>query len=187
MRIFLCSDKGQLHCDFKYAPFARENRKSINEVDEKLVVSNIKSALESTVCLHEFPNYQVDVFILVLEDDGAVLSTSITAAGMAFIDASVPCYDICSSSSLAITSGRILIDPTGIEEEVEDSTVKDHGTMIISSLCSMDQVSQVLFKGFIDASLLKKAYQQLLELNKSHSMYLKKVLSLKVSRDYIEI
>lgn len=155
-------------------------------MDEKLVVSNIKAALESTVCLHEFPNYQVDVFILVLEDDGAVMSTAITAAGMAFVDASIPCYDICSSSTLAIKNGKILIDPTGSEEEDDGPATDNHGTITISSLCSMDQVSQILFKGFVDASFIKEATQQLLDLNKLHSIYLKKVLSLKISRDFNE-
>lgn len=158
----------------------------MSDVDEKLIVSNIKSALESTVCLHEFPNYQVDVFILVLEDDGSVMSTSITAAGMAFIDASIPCYDICSSSTLAITDGKILIDPTAREEEIDGPPSDNHGTVTISSLCSMDQVSQILFKGFVDASLIKDASHHLMEINKRHSIYLKKNLGLKISRDYNE-
>lgn len=180
------SDKGQLHCDFKFAPFSRENRKSISEVDEKLLVSNIKAALESTVCLHEFPNYQVDLFILVLEDDGSVLSTSITAAGMAFIDASIPCFDICASSTLAIINDKFVIDPCSSEEEpnnLETDSIKNHGTVTVSSLISMEQVSQIVFKGFVDSNLLKEATKQLLKVNISHASYLKKVASQKIIRD----
>lgn len=178
-----------MHCDFRYAPFSRENRKSISEVDEKLVVSNIKAALESTVCLHEFPNYQVDVFILVLEDDGAVLSTSITAAGMAFIDASIPCFDICASSTLAIINNRFIVDPSGSEEEPDNATtetINNHGTVTVSSLISMEQISQIVFKGFVDADILKEATRQLLIINKSHALYLKKIASRKVIRDHNE-
>lgn len=142
-------------------------------------------ALESTVCLHEFPNYQIDIFILVLEDDGAVLSSSITAAGMALVDASIPCYDIISSSTAAIQNGKILIDPSGSEEENEDSA--NHGTVTISSLSSIDQVSQVLFKGCVDPNLIKDVKKQILELNKTHVVYLKKVISLKISQDNNEI
>lgn len=186
---FSFSDKGQLHCDFKYAPFSRTNRKSVSEGDEKLIVSNIKSALESTVCLHEFPNYQVDVFILVLEDDGAVLSTSITAAGLAFIDASIPCFDICSSSTVAIINNRFVVDPTSAEEETVDKTtgeITNHGTVTVSSLISIEQISQIVFKGFVDAQFLKEATRKLIDINKTHALYLKKVLSQKIICDHNE-
>lgn len=180
------SDKGQLYCDFRYAQFSRENRKSVGENEEKLIASNIKTALESTVCLHEFPNYQIDVFILVLEDDGSVLSTSITAAGLAFVDASIPCYDVLTSSSVAVVNGQLLIDPTADEEETESAASKaadNHGTITISSLSGMEQVAQILFSGFIESSLIKQAKKQILDLNKTHVDYLKKVISLKISRE----
>lgn len=179
------SDKGQLYCDFKYAPFARDYRKSSNDSDEKLISSSIKTALESTVCLHEFPNYQIDVFIMVLEDDGAVLSSAIMAAGIAFVDASIPCFDILTSSTIAFINGKLLVDPTAEEEEIVSSSnlQENHGTITISSLNSIDQVSQVLFSGFIDASLLKEAKSQLLEINKKHEKYLKKVISMKIIKE----
>lgn len=151
-----------------------------------MLASNIKAALESTVCLHEFPNYQIDVFILVLEDDGAVLSSAIQAAGMAFVDASIPCYDILTSSTIAIRNQELLVDPTGKEEEsenLESSSCNSHGTVTLSSLSSMDQIAQILFTGFVDPAQIKAAKKQILELNKSHSMHLKKVISLKISRD----
>lgn len=180
------SDKGQLYCDFRYAPFSRENRKSVGENEEKLIASNIKTALESTVCLHEFPNYQIDIFILVLEDDGSVLSSSIIAAGLALVDASIPCYDVLTSSSVAIVNGQLLIDPTADEEAIESEASKaadNHGTITISSLSAMDQVAQILFSGFIDAKLIKQAKQHILELNRTHVNYLKKVISLKICRE----
>lgn len=73
----------------------------------------IKSALEPAICLHEFPNYQMDVFINVLEDDGSVLAASIIAAGIAFADASIPMYDLISASNVGILDGSIIVDPTG--------------------------------------------------------------------------
>jgi len=178
------SDKGQLYCDFRYAAFSRENRKAISENEEKLMSSSIKTALESAVCLHEFPNYQVDVFILVLEDDGSVLPASMMAAGIAFIDASIPCYDIMTAASVAVIDGKLLIDPSGAEEEIVASSSKsnNHGTITISSLAAMDQMSQILFSGFVDASLIKEAKKSIMELNKEHIKYLKKIISLKIAK-----
>jgi ribonuclease PH len=43
---------------------------------------------------HEFPNFQVDVQVLVLQDDGSSLAAAITCAGLALADAAVPMYDL---------------------------------------------------------------------------------------------
>jgi exosome complex component MTR3 len=161
----------------------------VGESEEKLIASNIKTALESTVCLHEFPNYQIDVFILVLEDDGSVLSSSVIAAGLAFVDASIACYDILTSSSVSVVNGQLLIDPTSEEEEIEHLSNKaseNHGTITISSLSGMEQVAQILFSGFVDADLIKQAKKHILELNKTQVNYLKKVISLKIRQENSE-
>lgn len=150
--------------------------------------NNIKNALESVVCLHEFPNYQIDIFIMVLEDDGSVLSTSIMAAGLAFVDASIPCFDVIASSSAAFINGNILLDPNGKEEEIVNSTnpQENHGTVTISSLDSIEQISQIMFSGHIDPELLIKSKKQLLEINKERVKYLKKVISMKIIKDHPE-
>lgn len=133
------------------------------------------------MCLTEFPNYQIDVFIMVLEDDGAVLPTAINAAGMAFIDAAIPCYDIVTSSSIAIINGQLLIDPSRQEEEQENNKSQNHGIVTISSLNSLDQIAQILFSGFVDDEILiKSAKKQILELNKQHANHMKKIISLKI-------
>lgn len=176
-----------MYCDFKYAPFARKTRKSISENEEKLVASNVRTALESVVCLNEFPNYQIDVFILVLEDDGAIMSSAITAAGMALVDASVACYDLLCSSTAAVRDGQIIIDPSGTEEEVETTGKENYGTITVSSLSCIDQISQILFKGFIDAKVAKEVKNSLLEINRNNVEYLKKIISLKISQENREI
>jgi ribonuclease PH len=125
---------------------------------------------------------------MVLEDDGSVLSTSIMAAGLAFVDASIPCFDIIASSSAAFINGNILLDPNGKEEEIVSSTnpQENHGTVTISSLDSIDQISQIMFSGHIDPELLIRAKKQLLEINKNHVKYLKKVISLKIIKEHPE-
>lgn len=85
----------------------------MSESEEKLMSSSIKTAISSAVCLHEFPNYQIDIFINVLEDDGSVLAASIIACGLAFSDASIPMYDLISASTVGILNGEIVVDPTG--------------------------------------------------------------------------
>lgn len=111
------------------------------------------------------------------------MSTAIQAAGMALVDASVACYDLLCSSTAAVRDGQIIIDPSGDEEEVEVSGEENYGTMTVSSLSSIDQISQILFKGFIEPNVVKEMKNDLLEINKSHVDHLKKILSIKISRE----
>lgn len=138
------------------------------------MASNIKKALESTVSLFDFPNYQIDIFIMVLEDDGSVLSTSIIAAGLALVNAGYPCYDLLTSSTISIVDGEYLIDPTRFEEEISERA--DHGTMTLSSLSSLEQIAQIQFKGFVDPIHLKEAKKHLLKVNEGQRLYLKSII-----------
>lgn len=48
---------------------------------------SLKRALLPTVCRYAFSNFQVDIYVNVLEDDGSVLAAAITVAGLALADA----------------------------------------------------------------------------------------------------
>jgi exosome complex RNA-binding protein Rrp42 (RNase PH superfamily) len=99
------------------------------------------------------------------------------------VNAAIPCYDILSSSSIAFINGEMLMDPTR-EEEQQDTANNDdinNGSLTISSLNAIDQIAQITFSGFIDADLVKKAKVSIIELNKIHDAYLKKIIGLKIS------
>ena len=49
---------------------------------------------------HLYPKSQIDVFVTVLQNDGSVLASSITCAGMALIDASIHVFDVILGSSM---------------------------------------------------------------------------------------
>ena len=57
---------------------------------------------------HEFPNFQVDIYVSVLENDGGPLAAAITCAGLALADAHVPMYDLVTAAS--IVSFKCLIN-----------------------------------------------------------------------------
>lgn len=48
---------------------------------------SLKRALLPAVCRYAFSNFQVDIYVNVIEDDGSVLAAAITAAGLALSDA----------------------------------------------------------------------------------------------------
>nr|CAI5838096.1 unnamed protein product [Callosobruchus analis] len=160
--------KGEIYCEFKFAPFSCEKRR-LHQLDaeEKQYSQIMKKALEATVCRHEFPNFQVDIYALVLHNDGSALSAAITAAGLALSHAGVPMYDLITSVSLGIQKGTVLIDPTSKEEEicrspfVKEQENNEHGLVLISMLHTHSQVAQFYQTGSISPEKLSQLIETL--------------------------
>lgn len=160
--------KGEIHCEFKYAPFSCNKRRlHQQDIEEKDFSTIMKQALESTVCLYEFPNFQVDIYALVLHNDGSSLSAAITAAGIALSHAGVPMFDLIASMTLGIQNDILLMDPTVEEENIcAMSTNVDnniHGIVIISFLHTHKQISQFYQSGNISLEKLIDAIKHLEE------------------------
>lgn len=167
--------KGELHCEFKYAPFScKKRRLHQQDVEEKHYSAIMKQALESTVCTHEFPNFQVDIYALVLQNGGSCLSAAITAAGLALSHAGVPMYDLITSATVGIQGDIVVLDPTVEEENICTIPCKndnDHGVVIISLLHTHKQISQIYQSGnlsltkFLDVTKhLEKACENIIPL-----------------------
>ncbi|XP_039297454.1 exosome complex component MTR3 [Nilaparvata lugens] len=110
---------GELFCEFKFANFSQKKRRGfIRDAEEKDLSVCLKRALEPAVCRHEFPNFQVDVYALVLEDDGGALAAAITCASLALADASIPMYDLVTALTLGVHGDYKFLDPTSEEERL---------------------------------------------------------------------
>ncbi|CAH0759892.1 unnamed protein product [Diatraea saccharalis] len=156
------SQLGQLYCEVKFAPFscAQQRRPHVDAEDKSLSVA-LRQALEPTVCRHLFPNYQVDVFVYILEHDGACLAAAINAAGLALANASVPMYDIITSSSVAIIGKKVFVDPTEAEEHLAmmspETEGTNHGIITMSMLSELKQVSDFVQIGSMDIECVTEA------------------------------
>ncbi|CAH0551050.1 unnamed protein product [Brassicogethes aeneus] len=143
--------KGEIDCEFKFAPFSCPKRKlQQQDSEEKHYSAIMKQALESAVCRHEFPNFQVDIYALVLHNGGSALSAAIIAAGLALSHAGVPMYDLITSVTLGLQNGEKLVDLTLEEETLCLSPIADsksHGIVVLSLLSTHEQVSQFFQTG----------------------------------------
>lgn len=156
--------KGELYCEFKYAPFSCLIRRSHQQDSEEKHYSILmKQALEPAVCRQEFPNFQVDIYALVLQNDGSALSAAITCAGLALAHAGVPMFDLVTSVTVAVQIDRLLVDPTLEEEEVchlalqaekNSKNYHDHGIVLLSMLSTHQQISQFYQIGNLSAERL---------------------------------
>lgn len=125
----------------------------------------------------------------MLEDDGSVLAAAITAAGLAISDAGVPMYDIVTATSVAIVDNQIMVDPTKDEEEVCTSVDLDqeHGLIVLSSLHTLDQVSELWCCGLMSSETVSRLTEVLREHNKQIVPIIQQILVNKVKNSIDDI
>lgn len=98
-------------------------------------------------------------------------------------------YDIVTATSVAIVDNQILIDPTKDEEEVCTSVDLDqeHGLIVISSLHTLDQVSELWSCGLMNSETISRLTEVLREHNKQIVPIIQQILVNKVKNSIDEI
>ncbi|CAG5135118.1 unnamed protein product [Candidula unifasciata] len=159
--------KGQLTCDFKFLTFScKQRRMHQQDEHEKDMAVRILEAMESSVCLHKYPKSQINIYVMVLQNDGSALSAAILASCVALASAGIEMYDLVLASSVAICGTQMLTDPTAQEEDaILDSSekVESAGITTMAFLPSVNQVSAVSFDGQVSLDTLKQSQQVCIE------------------------
>ena len=157
---------GKLKCEFKFAPFScRARRGHIADMEENEFCEVLSQALIPSICLHRYPKSQLEVYVLVLEDNGSALAAGITAASLALADACIEQYDIVTSAAVRVCGkNNFLLDPTFDEEYDRHKIGKNkkdlnNGVVTVALLPSLNQVSGVLSVGTFDCGVLQEAIQ----------------------------
>jgi exosome complex component RRP41 len=78
--------------------------------------ANIKSTFEPVIQAHLYPRSEIDIYVQILQSDGALLQCAINATTLALIDAGVPMTDFVCSVSCALYDTTPLLDITTLEE-----------------------------------------------------------------------
>lgn len=163
------SVNGELYCEFKFAPFSciqwRSHQPDAFEKECSLI---LRRSLEPAVCRHEFPNFQVDVYALVLENDGSALAAAITCAALALADASVPMYDLVVAATLGVHGDKKFMDPTVEEESLcnilpPDGRSRNHGIITAAFSPAHQQMSEFAQSGAMDIDCATSSIQLLRE------------------------
>lgn len=178
--------QGELFCDFKFSPFACVRRRPpMPDSDEKSLARALHRALMPAVCRQEFPNFQVDIFVNVLEDDGSALAAAITAAGLALADAGIPMYDIITATNCGILDDKLFMDPSRAEEELLFSSVcsrVDHGIITMARLSNHEQISEIWSCGSLAVEKVDKALEVLSKSTQQVSQIIEEVLVKRVHK-----
>jgi len=177
------SVQGSLYCEFKYATFSCAKRRiHQQDTEEKEYSLIMQRALEPAVCRHEFPNFQVDIYALVLDNGGSCLGAAVMAASLALANASIPMFGLVTAVTAAISSSTLLLDPTDKEESLCHSpppgTMKgtNHGIIMQAALPQHDQIAELYFVGDIDMVSMKPAIESMIEIGKDICLVLQQCL-----------
>ncbi len=87
--------------------------------------------------LDRYPKSIIDINLLVLEDDGAVLAHAINATSLALVDATIHLFDLVTASSVGYLHNKLLLDPDH-EEESQLS-----GSLTLAYMTAVQRVAQV--------------------------------------------
>ncbi|XP_058792767.1 exosome complex component MTR3-like isoform X2 [Phymastichus coffea] len=159
--------QGELYCKFKFANFSCCKRKGHQQNSEEQQYSQImQRALEPAVCRHEFPNFQVDVYALVLDNGGSALGVAIMAASLALANASVPMFGIVTTVTAGIYDDLVILDPTDQEEQLCMTIMRknkpvNHGIVMQAMLPQHDQISEFFLIGSMNLKCINSSIETL--------------------------
>ena len=144
---------GVLNCELRYAPTfgmrpetkvltAATNLDGYNasssggtstSAQEVELSSRLHDAISPTVPLDLLMKSVVDVFVMVLQDDGSVFAASVIAASMALSDAGVEIYDMVTACSVALIPRGVNNNRNNdAEDEDESGLSKESGFYLLA-------------------------------------------------------
>lgn len=99
----------QLRCRVKFAETEEDQPESV--YSEEKIATLVEQALLPMLKHEEMPPWPINLHITVLNNDGCVISTAITCASLALLDAEVPSHGVMVASTSSFFGHKIVINP----------------------------------------------------------------------------
>eukprot|EP01105_Mastigella_eilhardi_P016844 TRINITY_DN3858_c0_g1_i2.p1 TRINITY_DN3858_c0_g1~~TRINITY_DN3858_c0_g1_i2.p1 ORF type:complete len:181 (-),score=55.59 TRINITY_DN3858_c0_g1_i2:30-572(-) len=167
------SEEGKLNCEFQFATFSASGSRRRNEqseIEKELSLLLVQS-LEVSVRLTSFPKSILDIYVLVLQDGGAVLSAACTGCSLALADACVEMFDLVTACSVAKLGGEIVLDPSTAEEHMQQ------GGLMVSCMPSVNEITQLYQFGELSHKDISESLDLCLDACKKLHTHMSKVLA----------
>lgn len=116
-------EKGVLRCNYNMMSFSGSGdrvRPGPSRRSREIGLVTQK-ALMPVLNLEQYPNSVIDIFVELLQTDSGTRCAGICAAAVALADAGIPMKDLVAAVSVGRVNGRIVVDLTKEEEDVEDA------------------------------------------------------------------
>ena len=100
-----------LTCSQRWCKFAGSapGRKIRDKDVEKEMGMLLSQSLEGSLHLRSFPKSLLDIYALVLQDDGGALGAACTGCSLALADAGIEMYDLVAACSVAKVICHIIL------------------------------------------------------------------------------
>lgn len=186
---------GVINCYVNFAAFATGELESVPD-RERHLGSMLTKALEPVVCRTEFLNFQLDIRVLILDDDGCLLSTAINCCGVALVECGISTYDLITASTACIYRNHVFLNPSSKVEELlskhrgvpveaaSGSAPEEHGLVITASMDTFDQIAQCQQCGYLTPDTYVKLVDYTLAVNKSLRQIIRQVLTTRVREQH---
>jgi exosome complex component MTR3 len=152
------SPKARLNVDLKMASFSKTgSRQSMLRTEEERDMGiQIEKAILPSVFAEKYPKCEIDISVLVLEMDGesSCLAACICASSLALADAGVELRNLVAASGVSVCNPNQVIADASEQEEKRQS-----GSVFVSVMPSLDEVTHVFYHGKVDASLVVQGFQ----------------------------
>jgi len=103
--------KAYLTYRYNMVPFSVDDRKRPGPDRRSTEISKISAeALEKVVCVENFPNTMINVFVEVLQADAGTRCAALTAASVALADAGIPMRDLIVSCAAGKINDTVVLD-----------------------------------------------------------------------------
>lgn len=119
-------DRAVINVEITVTPFSTGERRRRGKGDKRTLelATTIKHTFEPVVQTMLYPRSQIDIFILVLQQDGGLLQACINATTLALASAGVPLSDYVCAISAGVYQTQPLLDLSTLEEnDVPHATV----------------------------------------------------------------
>lgn len=111
------NDRAVIRCEVSTASFATAARRRAWKGDRKstAMADVLQRVFEGVVLLEAYPRSQIDVYVQVLQNDGAQMVAAVNAASLALVNAGVSMSDSVVACSAGFVDGVLVADPNSLE------------------------------------------------------------------------
>ncbi|XP_055905809.1 exosome complex component RRP41 [Eupeodes corollae] len=127
-----------VNCQYSMATFSTAERKNRPRGDRKSqeITLHLQQALKAAIKTELYPRSQIDVFIEVLQSDGANYAVSVNAATLALVDAGICLKEYVCACTASLSKENIpLTDVSNVEE------LSGGPTLSVASLPSSNKIA----------------------------------------------
>ena len=151
-------EKARLNTVYAMIPFSTNERVRPGPSRRSQEICKVtREALESVVCLEEYPKTVIDVYINIIQANACTRTAGINAASVALADAGIAMKDLVASAAAGKIDDEYVLDLAGKEEE------ETYCDVPVAYIPGMDKISLLQMDGKLPPADVEKVIKTAIE------------------------